>query len=98
MEYSQFAMSLLFKSNIEFFLFVFILFVLGKQVDLLVSKIRNQTEDIERQLRIQADRQIREIQNVFQVPVDNQTLFKQVDEHFKKLVGMLNRSAVCFNF
>lgn len=52
-------------------------------------KIRNQTEDIERQLRIQADRQIRDIQNVFQVPVANQTLFKQVDEYFKKLIGEL---------
>lgn len=65
--------------------------VVGKQVDILVSKIRNQTEDIERQLRIQADRQIRDIQNVFQVPVANQTLFKQVDEHFKKLVGKLKQ-------
>lgn len=61
----------------------------GKQVDIHVSKIRNQTEDIERQLRIQADRQIRDIQNVFQVPVANQSLFRQVDEFFKKLVGRL---------
>lgn len=71
--------------------------VVGKQVDVLVSKIRNQTEDIERQLRIQADRQIRDIQNVFQVPVANQTLFKQVDEHFKKLVGKLKQHQKIFS-
>lgn len=65
----------------------FCIYFVGKQVDIHVSKIRNQTEDIERQLRIQADRQIRDIQNVFQVPVANQTLFRQVDEFFKKLVG-----------
>lgn len=71
--------------------------VVGKQVDVLVSKIRNQTEDIERQLRIQADRQIRDIQNVFQVPVANQTLFKQVDEQFKKLVGKLKQQQKIYN-
>ncbi|KAG5870615.1 hypothetical protein JTB14_001412 [Gonioctena quinquepunctata] len=65
----------------------------GKQVDLLVSKIRNQTEDIERQLRIQADRQIRDIYNIFQVPTNNQTLFKQVDGYFKKLVDNRNLTA-----
>lgn len=54
---------------------------------MLVSKIRNQTEDIERQLRIQADRQIRDIQNIFQTPALNSTLFKQVDGYFKKLIG-----------
>ncbi|XP_074036022.1 tweety isoform X2 [Leptinotarsa decemlineata] len=65
----------------------------GKQVALLVSKIRNQTEDIERQLRIQAERQIRDIYNIIQMPVNNQTLFNQVEGYFKKLVDNRNLTA-----
>ncbi|CAG9812438.1 unnamed protein product [Phaedon cochleariae] len=65
----------------------------GKQVDVLISKIRNQTEDIERQLRIQADRQIRDLYNIFQEPGKNQTLFRQVNAYFKKVVDNRNLTA-----
>nr|CAH7730593.1 unnamed protein product [Callosobruchus chinensis]CAH7749486.1 unnamed protein product [Callosobruchus chinensis] len=63
------------------------------QVDQLVARVRNHTDDIERQLRVQAEIQIREIQNVFQVHTLNQSLFKQVDEYFKKLVDNRNLTA-----
>lgn len=59
----------------------------GKQVDTLVSKIRNQTEAIERQLRIQAGGQLTNIQNIFEAPTSNMTLFKLADGYLKKLIG-----------
>ncbi|KAJ8945728.1 hypothetical protein NQ314_009091 [Rhamnusium bicolor] len=59
----------------------------GKQVDILVSKIRNQTEAIERQLRIQAGGQLNNIQNIFEAPTSNMTLFKLTDGYLKKLIG-----------
>lgn len=59
----------------------------GKQVDTLVSKIRNQTEAIERQLRIQAGGQLTNIQNIFEAPTSNMTLFKLADGYLKRLIG-----------
>lgn len=58
----------------------------GKQVDILVSKIRNQTEAIERQLRIQAGGQLNNIQNIFEAPTNNVTVFKLADGYLKKLI------------
>lgn len=62
----------------------------GKQVDTLVSKIRNQTEAIERQLRIQAGGQLTNIQNIFEAPTSNMSLFKLADGYLKKLIGKSN--------
>ncbi|CAH1114098.1 unnamed protein product [Psylliodes chrysocephalus] len=65
----------------------------GEQVDILISKIRNQTEDIEKQLRIQAERQIKEIANVFQVHHKDKTLMNEVEGYFTKLIGNRNATA-----
>ncbi|XP_072391220.1 protein tweety-like isoform X1 [Diabrotica undecimpunctata] len=65
----------------------------GRQVDILISKIRNQTEDIERQLRIQAERQIKEIANVFGTHHSDKPLFNEIEGYFKKLVSNRNATA-----
>lgn len=47
------------------------------QVNQLVSKIRNQTEAIERQLRINVDVQLTQLADVFDNPVANMTVYKK---------------------
>lgn len=49
----------------------------GQQVDQLVSRIRNQTENIEKQLIKQADKQLTDIRDVFDQPTSNTTAVKQ---------------------
>lgn len=49
----------------------------GHQIDQLVVRIRNQTENIERQLRQQAGKQLTEIRDVFDQPASNMTAIKQ---------------------
>ncbi|XP_057657300.1 protein tweety isoform X1 [Diorhabda carinulata] len=65
----------------------------GKQVDILISTIRNQTEVIESLLRIQADRQIKEISNVYQGHHKDKNLFDEVDGYFKKVISNRNATA-----
>lgn len=49
----------------------------GQQVDQLISRIRNQTENIEKQLIKQADKQLTDIRDVFDQPASNTTAVKQ---------------------
>ncbi|XP_019868145.1 protein tweety isoform X2 [Aethina tumida] len=58
----------------------------GKQVDLLVSKIRNQTQSIETQLRLQAGSQLTNLQNIFDEPVKNITIYKQAEMYLNFLI------------
>ncbi|CAH1169129.1 unnamed protein product [Phyllotreta striolata] len=65
----------------------------AEQVDIHISKIRNQTEDIERQLRVQAERQIKEISNVFQVHHKDKQLMGEVDGYFSRIISNRNATA-----
>lgn len=56
----------------------------GRQVDNLVAKIRNQTEAIERQLRIQAHNQLVQMRDIFDVPVVNLTIYQQASAFLKR--------------
>jgi hypothetical protein len=58
----------------------------GRQVDILVSKIRNQTEAIERQLRVQAGAQLVHLRDIFDEPVMNMTLYKQALGYLEKTI------------
>ncbi|KAJ8956726.1 hypothetical protein NQ318_014081 [Aromia moschata] len=58
----------------------------GKQVDIQVAKIRNQTDAIERQLLIQAKGQLKNIKNIFEAPTTNVTVFKMADSYLTKLI------------
>lgn len=53
------------------------------QVNQLVSKVRNQTEAIERQLRIQAEVQLTQLADVFDNPVSNMTAYKRASTLLK---------------
>ncbi|RZC38144.1 tweety, partial [Asbolus verrucosus] len=59
----------------------------GKQVDLLVSKIRNQTEAIERQLRLQAKDQLQTLEDIFDEPVADMTLYKEAKDYLERTKG-----------
>lgn len=48
----------------------------GRQIDVQVQKIRNQTENIERQLRQQATHQLTQLRDIFDEPVANTTALK----------------------
>ncbi|XP_017772256.1 PREDICTED: protein tweety isoform X2 [Nicrophorus vespilloides] len=49
----------------------------GKQVDQQVHRIKNQTENIERQLRQQANLQLTQLRDIFDEPISNSTALKQ---------------------
>ncbi|XP_044760032.1 protein tweety isoform X2 [Coccinella septempunctata] len=49
----------------------------ARQVNNVVGKIRNQTELMERQLRVQASQQLLAINDIFDEPVSNMTLYKE---------------------
>lgn len=49
----------------------------GQKIDQLGAQIRNQTENIERQLRIQAENQLTDIRDVFDQPTSNMTGVKE---------------------
>lgn len=51
-----------------------------KQVNNVVGKIRNQTELMERQLRVQASQQLMAIHDIFDEPVSNMTLYKEAKQ------------------
>ncbi|KAJ8973178.1 hypothetical protein NQ317_007154 [Molorchus minor] len=59
----------------------------GKKVDTQVSTIRNQSDAIERQLRIQASGQLNNIQNIIEAPTANVTMFNLADTYLKRLIG-----------
>ncbi|XP_060522842.1 protein tweety-like isoform X2 [Cylas formicarius] len=60
----------------------------ARLADDLVAKIRNHTEAIERQLRVQAASDFAAIRNVFdEPPVSNLTILKKADVHLNRLVG-----------
>ena len=59
----------------------------GRQVDVLVSKIRNQTEAIERQLRVQASSQLVQLRDIFDEPVSNMTLYKQASVYLERTIS-----------
>lgn len=58
----------------------------GKQVDHLVSKIRNKTEAIESQLRHQAGSQLNNFNTIFNEPVNNVTLRTLAEKWLEKLI------------
>lgn len=49
----------------------------------LISKVRNQTEAIERQLRIQAEVQLTQLADVFDNPVSNMSAYKRASNLLK---------------
>lgn len=55
----------------------------GRQVDILVAKIRNQTESIEKQLKSQAGSELTHLRDVFDEPVANTTALKHALLLFK---------------
>lgn len=60
----------------------------ARKIDGLVAKIRNHTEAIERQLRIQAAADFTAIRSIFDDSiVSNMTVFKAAELHLKKLVA-----------
>ncbi|KAL1494107.1 hypothetical protein ABEB36_009758 [Hypothenemus hampei] len=63
----------------------------ARQIDGLVAKIRNQTEAIERQLRVQAGADFTAIRAIFdEPPASNITILQAAEAHLKKL--MLNNT------
>ncbi|ERL84414.1 hypothetical protein D910_01847 [Dendroctonus ponderosae] len=66
----------------------------ARQIDGLVQKIRNQTEAIERQLRVQAKADFAVIRTIFDVPpVSNISALKEVEGHFKRLMDNNTQAA-----
>ncbi|XP_044252959.1 protein tweety isoform X1 [Tribolium madens] len=59
----------------------------GRQVDILVAKIRNQTEAIERQLRVQVEAQLVNMRDIFDEPVSNMSMFKPALNYLEKTMG-----------
>lgn len=59
----------------------------GRQVDLLVAKIRNQTEAIERQLKVQAEAQLVHLRDIFDEPVSNMSIFKPALNYLERTMG-----------
>ncbi|KAK9888293.1 hypothetical protein WA026_000553 [Henosepilachna vigintioctopunctata] len=56
----------------------------ARQVNNVVSKIRNQTELMERQLRVQASQQLTTIRDIFDEPVSNMTLYKEAKAYLQR--------------
>lgn len=59
----------------------------SKQIDLLVWKIRNQTDAIERQLRDQAGRQFDNMSDIFNEHVSNMSLYKIAFGYLEGAIG-----------
>ncbi|KAL3274498.1 hypothetical protein HHI36_015880 [Cryptolaemus montrouzieri] len=55
-----------------------------RQVNNVVGKIRNQTELMERQLRVQASQQLIAIHDIFDEPVSNMTLYKEARTYLQR--------------
>ncbi|XP_045478074.1 protein tweety isoform X2 [Harmonia axyridis] len=59
----------------------------ARQVNNVASKIRNQTELMERQLRVQASQQLIAINDIFDEPVSNMSLYKEAKGYLQRATG-----------